>query len=106
MSLKNITYKAARADFEYLIKHHGNLPVDMTGGWGEGEYLAQLLKSPNQKTAADIYHSAIEYSASVGFENDSGSGNGRVDISDRRTLDIYTRYGLHEHLVRSWGLQK
>lgn len=107
MGIAKITYKRARADYEYLVKHHGDEPNDMDGGWNSGEQLTLLLKNPSLETAADIYVSAIEHSASYGFDNCSGSVMGSSpDLGDRRTLTIYARYNLMHYLVSTWGLSK
>lgn len=96
-------YKKARADYKYLVKHHdGNEPNDMAGGWNEGEQLVMILDNPYHEVAADIYISAIQYSASAGFENNRGSILGdSPDLKDKRTMSIYSYYGV-SHLLEKW----
>lgn len=107
MNTIKITYKRSRADYEYLVKHHGNEPNDMTGGWSEGEQLSLLLKNPSLEIAANIYVSAIKHSAVAGFDGNGGSNKGvSPDVNDRRTLAIYARYGFTGYLVSIWGLEE
>lgn len=80
-------YLEARKDYEYLCRHHGDSPDDITGGWLADEKLFDLLKNPCKKQAWHIYSSLILRSYEFGFE-----GGIVPDMDDSETVAIYERH--------------
>lgn len=92
-----ISHKQAYSDHYYLWKEYGEA-ADMTGAYVDQGDLAELLRSPNAKTAVDCLTRQITYWFSVGFGDSIGRLPEGLVQSDFRLQEIAERYGLYEYL--------
>ena len=98
-------YEQAKADYEYLVSHHGADVYDLTGGYvAEDEYF-KLLRNPSKKNAWLHYCALIQHFATVGYEPSNNDNAGkRPDFEDEEVCEIFRRNCDEDTVMTFWGI--
>ena len=90
-------YQQAYDDHSYLWSHYGSAD-DMTGGYVDQEDLADLLKSPNIRTAYTCLLKQIDW----WFQKGTDHLDPDPDMSDPRLQEIAERYNVKDCWLDQW----
>ena len=99
------SYKQAKADYEFLKRHHGGQDCnDLTGGYVADEAYFELLANPTKKNAYLHYCALISHYAGAGYEAGNDVGGARPDFENKNVRDIFIRNCDEHTILLSWGV--
>ncbi len=99
-----IRYEQAKADYEFLKKHHGADCNDITGGYVADEKYFELLRNPSKKNAYEHYCGLISHYATCGSENHHTNAGDQPDFDNEEVCEIFRRNCDEDSVLTCWGV--
>lgn len=97
-------YEQAKADYEFLVEHHGEDCSDLTGGYVADDEYFELLRNPTKKNAYYHYCRLISHYASCGYEDGTSSKGSRPDFDNEEVCEVFRRNCDEEHILIAWDV--